>query len=145
MVSKELVYSHKTVPLSAASARLSCITPRRQRGVKGVLCVGYVYVEADGRPLEMHGLDSNAAAQYSCLDLCSKSLATRLPLEFSEAVTVRMRKIITTTAYIYLYGRFNSRKVLVECSLIKKKTELFINEMYTLCIQPTSRHQVIRS
>jgi hypothetical protein len=44
-----------------------------------VLCVGYVYVEADSRPLEMHGLDSNAAAQYSCLDLCSKSLATRLP------------------------------------------------------------------
>jgi hypothetical protein len=86
-----------------------------------VRCVGYVYVEADSRPLEMHGLDSNAAAQYSYLDLCSKSLATRLPLEFSEAVTARMREIITAAAYIYLYGRFNSRKVLVECSLIKKK------------------------
>jgi hypothetical protein len=43
-----------------------------------------------------------------------------------------MRKIITTTACIYLYGRFNSRKVLVECSLIK--TEQNYSPMrYILC------------
>jgi hypothetical protein len=70
----------------------------------------------------MHGLDSNAVAQYSCLDLCSKSLATQLPpFKLSEAATVRIWRIITTTVYTYFYGRFNSRKVLMECSLIKKK------------------------
>jgi hypothetical protein len=80
-----------------------CTHGERGVSLKGVLCVGYLYVEANGQPQEMQDLNIDAAAQYSCLDLSPKSLAAQLsPLEFSEAVSVRVRNIVKTTAYIHL-------------------------------------------